>query len=111
MRFRHIFSGNIGKEGGYNNKPLMLDGSNYDWWKVRMIDFLKVMDNKAWKVVLKGMKHHVVKDIDKDGKETGTEIMKPEEEWDEDDDKEAIGNSKALNALLNGVDKNIFQVD
>ena len=65
------------KEGANNNRPPMLDGSNYDWWKVRMIAFLKVMDNNAWKAVLKGCKHPVVKNIDKYGKESRTEIMKP----------------------------------
>ena len=61
----------------------MLDGSNYDWWNVTMIDFLKSMDNKALKAVLKGWKHHIVKVIDKDGKEIETETIKPKEDWDE----------------------------
>ena len=52
------------KEGGYNNRPPLLDGSNYDWWKVRMVAFLKSMDNKAWKAVLKGWDHPVNKDKD-----------------------------------------------
>ena len=34
--------------------------------------------------------------------------MKPEKDWSNEDDKLAIGNSKALNALFNGVDKNFF---
>ena len=46
-----------------------------------MIDFLKAMDNKAWKAILKGWKYHVVKIIDKDGKEIETDTIKPEEEW------------------------------
>ena len=43
--------------------------------------FLKYMDRKAWKVVLKGREYPVVKD--KDGKES----IKPEKDWDENDDK------------------------
>jgi len=42
------------KEGGQVNRPPTLDGSNYDYWKVRMIAFLKSIDNKTWNVVLKG---------------------------------------------------------
>ena len=99
------------KEGGYSNRPPMLDGYNYDWWKVRMIAFLKSIDNnKAWRAVIKGWKHPVVRDVGADGKETGTTSLKPEADWDENDDKEASGNSKALNALFNGVDKNVFRL-
>jgi len=42
------------KEGGQVNRPPTLDRSNYDYWKVRMIAFLKSIDNKTWNVVLKG---------------------------------------------------------
>jgi len=30
------------KEGGQVNKPPVMDGSNYDYWKVRMVAFLNV---------------------------------------------------------------------
>ncbi|XP_058733603.1 uncharacterized protein LOC131605239 [Vicia villosa] len=92
------------KEGGYNNIPFLLYGSNYDWWKVRMMAFLKSMENKAWKVVLKGFNHLIVKDKD------WNVSFKPEDDWYDEDDKLALGNSKALNALFNGVDKNIFKL-
>ena len=76
-----------------------------------MTAFLKSIDNKkAWKVVLKGWKHPVVKDTDEAGKETGTVSLKPEADWNENEDKEASGNSKALNALFNGVDKSVFRL-
>jgi len=35
--------------------------------------------------------------------------LKPEEEWSKVEDDLALGNNKALNALFNGVDKNIFR--
>lgn len=34
--------------------------------------------------------------------------LKPKEDWSKEKDKLALGNSKALNSLFNGVDKNIF---
>jgi len=34
--------------------------------------------------------------------------LKPEEEWTAAEDELTLGNSKALNALFNGVDKNMF---
>ncbi|XP_050920063.1 uncharacterized protein LOC127137667 [Lathyrus oleraceus] len=55
------------KEGGFINRPPILDGSNYDYWKL-------------------------------------------EEDWSKEEDEPALGNSKALNALFNGVDKNIFRL-
>jgi hypothetical protein len=45
---------------------------------------------------------------DKDGKDTTK--LKPEEDWSKEEDELALGNSKALNALFNGVDKNIFRL-
>ncbi|XP_050919002.1 uncharacterized protein LOC127136498 [Lathyrus oleraceus] len=63
------------------------------------------MDNKTWKVVIKGWEHPVVND--KDGKATTN--LKPEDDWSKEEDKLGLGNSKALNALFNGVNKNIFR--
>jgi hypothetical protein len=57
--------------------------------------FLKSIDSKTWKVVLKGWEHLVV--LDKAGAKT-TEL-KLEEEWSKQKDEMALGNSKALNAL------------
>jgi hypothetical protein len=45
---------------------------------------------------------------DKDGNKTT--VLKPEEEWSKEEDELALGNSKALNALFNGVDKNMFRL-
>jgi len=71
-----------------------------------MSAYLKSIDDKTWKVVLRGWEHPVV--LDKDGHKT--EILKPEEEWTAPEDELALANSKALNALFNGVDKNMFRL-
>ena len=42
------------KEGGSTTRPPILDGSNYSYWKARMIAFLKSIDNKTWKAVVNG---------------------------------------------------------
>lgn len=42
------------KEGGYVNRPSILDRTNFDRWKACMVAFLKYMDNKTWKVVING---------------------------------------------------------
>src|SRR3954467_2806180 len=92
------------KEGGFIMRPPILDGSNYDYWKPLMVAFLKSVNSKAWRAVNKGWEHPV--NTEKDGKKT----LKPEEEWDKDEEALALGNSKALNALFNGIDKNIFRL-
>ncbi|MCI53840.1 gag-protease polyprotein, partial [Trifolium medium] len=74
------------------------------YWKSRMIAFLKSIDSKTWKAVLKGWVHPVI--TDKDG--NATTKLKPEEDWSKEEDELALGNSKALNALFNGVDKNMY---
>ncbi|KAK2359745.1 hypothetical protein QL285_085090 [Trifolium repens] len=92
--------------GGYVTRPPLLDGSNYDYWKSRMVAFLKSIDSKTWKAVVKGWEHPVV--TDKDGNNTAK--LKSEVDWSKEEDELAHGNSKALNALFNGVDKNMFRL-
>lgn len=72
------------KDGGPVNKPPTLDGTNYDYWKDAMVTFLKSMGKKAWKSVIKGWKHLVV------NFEDGTTSMKPEVEWTDVEDGEAL---------------------
>jgi len=71
-----------------------------------MSAFLKSINSKTWKAVLKGWEHPVV--LDADGNMTA--ILKLEEEWSAAEDELTLGNSKALNALFNGVDKNMFRL-
>ncbi|PNX68419.1 gag-protease polyprotein, partial [Trifolium pratense] len=80
------------KEGGFVTRPPLLDGSNYDYWKSRMMAFLKSMDSKTWKAVLKGWDPPVI--VDKEGKSTLE--LKPEEEWSKEEDALALANSRAL---------------
>jgi hypothetical protein len=94
------------KEGGMVNRPPLLDGSNYDLWKSRMATFLKSIDSKTWKAVLKGWEPPVV--LDKDGNKT--DVLKPEEEWSKEEDEATLGNNKALNALFNRVDRSMFKL-
>jgi len=68
--------------------------------------YLKFIDSKTWKAVLKGWEHPVV--LVKDGHKT--EVLKPEEEWSAPEDEQALANSRALNAIFNGVDKNMFRM-
>jgi hypothetical protein len=84
------------KEGGIMDKPPLLNDSNYDIWKSRMTAFLKSLDGRAWKAVLKGWDHTKVKDANN----VDTDVFKPEEDWTPTEDTATVGNSKALNALF-----------
>ena len=88
------------------NIPPILDETNYDYWKVRMMAFIKFVDNKAQKFVVKGW--DPPKTVGPDGK--ATNMLKAEEDRDDKDEKASEGNSKAFNVLFNGVDKNIFRL-
>jgi hypothetical protein len=68
--------------------------------------FLKSMDSKTWKVVIKDWKHPVVEK--KNGKVTT--YLKLGEDWSKEEYELALRNFKALNVLFNGVDKNIFRL-
>ena len=93
------------RDGGSVHRPPILDGSNYDYWKPRMVAFLKYLDNKAWKDVLTGWEYPVVT---KNGEAIADK--KAEEQWTKEEDDLALGNSKALSAIFNGVDKYIFRL-
>jgi hypothetical protein len=94
------------KDGGFVNRPPLLNGSNFDYWKARMVAFLRSMDNKTWKAVVNGWDHPTY--TAKEGTSIGEK--KPESEWSKEEDEPALGNSKALNALFNGVDSNMFRM-
>lgn len=64
-----------------------------------MVDFLKSLGNKAWKTMIQGWKHPIITSKD------DTTNLKPEADWTDAANNETLGNSKALNAIFNGVDK------
>jgi hypothetical protein len=66
-----------------------------------MMAFVKSMDSQTWKAIIKGWEHPVWR---------GTTELKPEEKLSKKEDELALGNFKALNALFNGVDRNMFRL-
>ncbi|MCI84601.1 gag-pol polyprotein, partial [Trifolium medium] len=54
-----------------------------------MMSFLKSIDRRTWKAVLKGWEHPKIKDAN--GVDTAE--LKPEEEWSPAEDTLALGNS------------------
>ena len=71
-----------------------------------METFIKTFSDKDWRNVVKGWDPLKVVDA----AEKVTDVLKLEEDWDDNDEALSQGNSKALNAIFNGVDKNIFKL-
>ena len=73
--------------------PPLFDGTDYAYWKVRMRDFLRSLDEKVWQVVEIG-------------------YTKPKEvstNWDEAKIKAANFNNWALNALFSAITNEEFE--
>ena len=73
--------------------PLLFDGTNYAYWKVRMRAFLQSLDEKVWQAV-------------------GIGWTKPKEapaDWDEAKIKAANFNNRALNALFSAITNEEFE--
>ena len=73
--------------------PLLFDGTNHAYWKVRIRVFLQSLDEKVWQVV-----------------ETGW--TKPKEvsaDWDNAKIKAANFNSRALNVIFSAVTNEKFK--
>ncbi|CAM8913909.1 unnamed protein product [Rhodiola kirilowii] len=92
------------KEGQSITRPPLLEGSNYATWKPVMRSFLKSLDEKAWKAVLKGWTEPMMNNL------TGEPIAKPKALWTEEEDKASMGNSKAMNAIFSAVDENFMKL-
>ncbi|CAM8994318.1 unnamed protein product [Rhodiola kirilowii] len=92
------------KEGQSTNRPPLLEGPNYAYWKSKMKAFLKSLDERAWRAVMIGWTEPIMANPE------GVGMPKPEALWSEADDVAAVGNSKALNAIFYGVDENVFKL-
>lgn len=92
------------KDGWSINIPPILNDTNYDYWKVKIVAFLKFIDIKTWKVVINGWNYPVI--ISQDG----TTSLKLEADWSKDKDDDFGDNDKVLNSIFNGVDKDMFRL-
>ncbi|GAA0153434.1 hypothetical protein LIER_11675 [Lithospermum erythrorhizon] len=70
-----------------------------------MTTFLKSIDSKTWKSVISGWIPPTKAD-----EEGGGRVVKTEAERTPADDKFALGNDKALNAIFTAVDPNVFKM-
>ena len=84
------------REGSSTVRPPLLDGTNYPYWKAKMRAFLKSIDERVWLAVVNGWTPPTIT--------TGTvTTLKPTTLWDKTDFDSCGWNSKAMNAIYNGV--------
>ena len=91
------------REGGLVIRSSVLDRTSYAYRKACTCAFFKYVDSKTWKSIIKGSSPPTILD------ETSHVVsFKPKKDWYYAKDEAALGNSCVLNAIYNGVDKNIL---
>ena len=80
------------QEGQSSNRPLLFNGLNYSYWKAQMRIFIQAFEFKLWTMITNGP--HILSKI-----VNNVSIPKPENEWDEYDERMAQLNAKAMNLL------------
>ncbi|KAL2498180.1 Uncharacterized protein Adt_23730 [Abeliophyllum distichum] len=84
-------------------RPPVLDGTNYNYWKIHMTVYIQALDEKSWHSIIRGYRPPSII-------ENNIEIEKPCEQWVIADFNNASRNSKALNAIFCFVDANQFRL-
>ena len=79
-------------EGQSINRPSFFDGNNYNYWKCRMVIYLKSINFDLWNVVVNDY----------------TPSKKNYKEWNKDDKKLATLDVKGLNILLCAINEEQF---
>ncbi|GAA0161968.1 hypothetical protein LIER_18163 [Lithospermum erythrorhizon] len=93
------------QDGGSISHPPLLDGSNYPYWKAKMTAFLKSVDSKTWKYILRGWNYPT-----QAATKGERQVIKLEVDSTPTKDEPALGNDKALKAIFNVVDQNVFKM-
>ena len=83
------------------NKPSFFVGSDYQFWKNKMTWYLQSLDLEVWKTILLGYTFPS-KDVD------GNKIQKPLEEYNEEENREFLLNSRAIYNLVCSMDRNEY---
>ncbi|XXG72823.1 hypothetical protein AAC387_Pa07g1834 [Persea americana] len=90
------------REGTSPSKPPLLDGSNYAYWKQRMIGFLKSIDDDVWDIVREGYSKPTIV-------ANGQTVPKPKAQWTKDEKHASSCKKKAMNGIYNRVSAEEFR--
>lgn len=83
--------------------PPIFNGSNCNYWKVRMIIYQLYVDYNLWDVVVKGSYiSRIIID--------GVTDEKSSEEWDENDQRLYSMNAKVVNILYYGLNTDDYRI-
>ena len=88
-------------EGQSTNRPSMFIGVNFLHWKARIKIYIQIVDYHLWNVIYKEPQILIIR-VD------GIDILKPEEDWDDNDIKMEKLNAKAMNVLYCALDSTEF---
>ncbi|KAA0066414.1 gag-pol polyprotein [Cucumis melo var. makuwa] len=91
------------REGPSASRPPVLYEKKYSYWKPHMIFFIKTLDGRAWRALVAGY-DPPMSTVDE------VPVPKSEVEWNDVEEQALVGNARALNAIFNGVDLNVFKL-
>ncbi|KAL6973802.1 hypothetical protein U1Q18_052738 [Sarracenia purpurea var. burkii] len=83
------------------DRPLIFNGSNFSYWKKRMIVFIQSQDMTAWKIVLNGL---IILSIVRNGRT----IPKLENDYNDDDWRSLQTNTETIDFLYCALSLDIF---
>jgi hypothetical protein len=69
-------SGTFLKEGMSSNRPPLFDGTNYNYWSSRMVNYVQAVDYRLWRIITKGplIPTKLLVTTDRDGKTLAVEV-------------------------------------
>ena len=88
-------------EGQSTNRPPLFSSINFSYWKARMKIYIQTINYDFWRVILKGPQIFLIK-------VNSIDILKPEEDWDDNDMRMRELNTKAMNVLYCALDSTEF---
>ncbi|XVF30312.1 hypothetical protein REPUB_Repub16aG0045900 [Reevesia pubescens] len=85
--------GNEILEGNATNRSLLFDGTNYQFWSMRIAIYIQTCDMDMWDMITEGPFIPTMKDKD------GEEVPKPKSEWTAIQKAKVQINFRAINTL------------
>ncbi|VFQ83889.1 unnamed protein product [Cuscuta campestris] len=92
------------EEGANVQRPPLLRGPNYNFWKGRMRAFLKSQGGRVWRIIETGWTEPTETNVE------GVKVIKTFEKYSKEEAQAAECNDRALNALFGAVDSSQYRL-
>ena len=92
------------QEGHSTNRPPLVDGNDYNYWKARMTIYLQSIDYNLWELIENGP--YVPMKLIKEEEKLDRLVLKEKHEYEEEDKRKLSLNARAKNVLHCALDKN-----